>query len=106
MTGYRYKRNALLLGLFYGFSGANALIAYLAFEASREWLWMGITLLAVTPVIVIDKRKENKSNFAVWGGTFVHLLVTVLCMISGFEPVLAVLYFLELAVCIYVWRRK
>ena len=110
MTKKEIKRNTILIGLFYIFSSVNMLIAWMFFEASGTWLWLSLVLLVASAVVVLDKRESNKGNFWVWNSAFCHLMVTVygmvFDMVQGFESVWTVIYLLELAICICVWRAK
>ena len=106
MKEWKTKKNARIQGLFYLFAGLNALIAALLREGDNGLLYIGGALALAALAVAMDFRKSNNSNGAVWGTMGVHLFLTGFVLLVSFLWLIVVLYFLELALCIYFWRKK
>ena len=106
MPERKIKRNALVQGLLYLFSGINALIAALLCGGDNWLLYIGGALLLAALAVAMDHRESNNRNSTVWGTMGAHLFLTGFVLVVSFHWAIVVLYFLELALCVYVWRRK
>ena len=106
MKEWKTKKNARIQGLFYLFAGLNALIAALLRNGDNGLLYIGGALALAALAVAMDFRKSNNSNGAVWGTMGVHLFLTGFVLLASFHWIIVVLYFLELALCIYFWRKK
>ena len=97
----QYKRNTLLIGLFYLFSSANCFLTYFYFKQDDQtYLSLGILLLVVTPFVVRDRRKENKNFFAVLCSACIHLFFSAICLFSVRLTTVISVYLIEVALCI------
>ena len=105
MTRYEYKRNTWLLGLFWGFSGVNSLAAG-ALEGGGPAIGLGATLLLTALIVMWDNRENHKTRGDVWGAAIAHFLLTGFAMAMFFHWFIVILYFLELALCLCIWRKK
>ena len=106
MTEWKTKKNARIQGLFYLFAGLNALIAALLRDGDNGLLYIGGALAFAALAVAMDIRKSNNSNGAVWGTMGVHLFLTGFVLLVSFHWSIVVLYFLELFLCVYIWRKK
>ena len=106
MTEWKTKKNARIQGLFYLFAGLNALIAALLRDGDNGLLYIGGALALAALAVAMDFRKSNNSNGAVWGTMGVHLFLTSFVLLVSFHWSIVVLYFLELILCVYIWRKK
>lgn len=106
MTRFEYKRNTRLLGLFWSFSGINVLVTGALAGGVGPLIGLGTILLAAAFMIVFDRRESNKDSVAVWCAGFAHLFLTGFVSLVSFHWIIVVLYFLELALCVYIWRKK
>ena len=106
MKEWKTKKNARIQGLFYLFAGLNALIAALLRDGDNGLLYIGGALALVALAVAMDFRKSNNSNGAVWGTMGAHLFLTSFVLLVSFHWSIVVLYFLELFLCVYVWRKK
>ncbi len=91
-----------LLGLFYGFTGVNALLVYFAGrhdspEMAASCLLLGISSLLLTPLAVIDRRQEMRGLFAVVGSGIMHLFLAGFC--AFFWPWVLLAWGAEWMVC-------
>ena len=104
----------LLLGLFFAFSGINFILSYLVYRQSNifvsDFLMMGIILLITTPIVIMDRRKENRGVKAVVLSVLMHIFCTLICVCSLQFWALLVVYMAELLFCailtIYLKRKK
>ena len=76
-----------LLGLFYGFTGINALLTHFGGrhvppEMPATFLLLGICFLLLTPLAVTDQRRDMRGLFAVVGSGITHLLLSGFCAFS------------------------
>ena len=106
MQECKIKKNARIQGLFYLFAGLNALIAALLSGGDNGLLYIGGALAFAALAVAMDIRKSNNSNGAVWETMGVHLFLTGFVLLASFHWSIVALYFLELGLCVYVWRRK
>ena len=106
MPKWKSQRNARIQGLFYLFAGFNALIAALLSGGDKGLLYIGGALFLVALAVAMDYRKSNNRNGAVWGTMGAHLFLTGFVLLVSFRWFIVILYFLELALCIYFWRKK
>ena len=106
MQECKIKKNARIQGLFYLFAGLNALIAALLRDGDNGLLYIGGALVFAALAVAMDIRKSNNSNGAVWGTMGVHLFLTGFVLLASFYWAIVVLYFLELILCVYIWRKK
>jgi hypothetical protein len=106
MQECKIKKNARIQGLFYLFAGINALIAALLSGGDKGLLYIGGALFLTSLAVAMDFRKSNNSNGAVWGTMGVHLFLTGFVLLASFHWAIVVLYFLELILCVYIWRKK
>ena len=106
MQECKIKKNARIQGLFYLLAGINALIAALLSGGDNGLLYIGGALALAALTVAMDIRKSNNSNGAVWGTMGVHLFLTGFVLLASFHWFIVVLYFLELALCVYIWRKK
>ena len=106
MQECKIKKNARIQGLFYLFAGINALIAALLSGGDKGLLYIGGALFLTSLAVAMDFRKSNNSNGAVWGTMGVHLFLTVFVLLVSFYWTIVILYFLELILCVYIWRKK
>ena len=106
MPKWKIQKNALLQGLFFGFSGMNAFVAG-GLDNKDRWLQIiSFSLLVAAFAIAMDPRESNNRNGAVWSSLFAHLFLTGFVLLVSFHWSIVVLYLLELALCIYIWRKK
>ena len=106
MQECKIKKNARIQGLFYLFAGINALITALLSGGEKGLLYIGGALFLTSLAVAMDFRKSNNSNGAVWGTMGVHLFLTGFVLLASFHWAIVVLYFLELILCVYIWRKK
>ena len=106
MQECKIKKNARIQGLFYLFAGINALIAALLSGGDKGLLYIGGALFLTSLAVAMDFRKSNNSNGAVWGTMGVHLFLTVFVLLVSFHWTNVILYFLELILCVYIWRKN
>ena len=106
MQECKIKKNARIQGLFYLFAGINALIAALLSGGEKGLLYIGGALFLASLAVAMDFRKSNNSNGAVWGTMGVHLFLTVFVLLVSCYWTIVILYFLELILCVYIWRKK
>ena len=67
----------------------------------------GVVLALISgAVIATDPKERHHTNLLVWNALVLHLLMTGFAMWVSFHWIIVVLYFLELALCVYVWRKK
>lgn len=99
---------SLMLGLFFLFSGINFILAY-RWNANRDgsfttsYLVMGIVLILITPIICIDKRKDNRGRGAVLAAILMHAVCTIGCAFVMRFSSICVLYVVELLICLLCW---
>ena len=109
MPKRKIKRNALVQSLFSGFCFINLVLGAL-FEhgMDRAPAVLGGVVLALISgaVIATDPKARHHTNVAVWYALVLHLLITGFVMWVSFHWAIVVLYFLELGLCVYIWRRK
>ena len=106
MTEWKTKKNARIQGLFYLFAGINSLIAALLSGGDKGLLYIAGALAFAALAVAMDVRKSNNSNGAVWGTMGAHLFLTSFVLLVSFHWSIVVLYFLELFLCVYIWRKK
>ena len=106
MAKSKLRKNAQLQGLFYGFSGMNAFVAGGLGDGDRGLQFISFSLLLAAFAVAMDSRKSSNQNGAVWGALLAHLFLTGFVLLVSFHWIIVVLYLLELALCIYVWRIK
>ena len=106
MQECKIKKNARIQGLFYLFAGINALIAALLSGGDKGLLYIAGALAFAALAVAMDVRKSNNSNGAVWETMGVHLFLTGFVLLASFHWAIVVLYFLELILCVYIWRKK
>jgi hypothetical protein len=106
MPKWKSQRHARIQGLFYLFAGLNALIAALLSGGDKGLLYIGGALFLAALAVAMDYRKSNNRNGAVWGTMGAHLFLTGFVLLVSFHWFIVILYFLELALCVYVWRKK
>ncbi len=107
MSKWKIKRNALVQSLFFGFAGINELIAAMLKAGENEYLLLGIAVLLVAAFAVLDPSERRNSVGAVWGAMAGHLFITAHILTTlFFHWAIVVLYVLELALCIYIWRKE
>lgn len=106
MTERKIKKNAQIQGLFYLFTGFNTLIAAALSGGDNGLLYIGGALLFAALAVAMDFRESNNRNGAVWGTMGVHLFLTGFALLVSFRWFIVVLYLLELALCVYIWRKK
>ena len=106
MQECKIKKNARIQGLFYLFAGINSLIAALLSGGDKGLLYIGGALAFAALAVAMDIRKSNNSNGAVWETMGVHLFLTGFVLLASFHWAIVVLYFLELILCVYIWRKK
>ena len=109
MPRWKIKRNALVRSLFSGFCFLNMAVVSLLEDgmASNPVLFGSIVLALVSSlVIATDPQARHHTNLLVWYALVLHLLMTGFAMWVSFHWIIVVLYFLELALCIYFWRKK
>ena len=105
MTRCEYRRNTWLLGMFWGFSGVNSIIAG-ATAGGGASIGLGATLLVTALIVMWDNRENHKSKGDVWCAAIAHALLTGFVLSLNFCWAIVVLYFLELGLCVYIWRKK
>ena len=109
MPKWKIKRNALVQSLFSGFCFINLVVGAL-FEhgMDRAPAVLGGVVLALISgaVIATDPKERHHTNMLVWYALGLHLLMTGFAMWVSFHWFIVALYFLELALCVYVWRKK
>lgn len=109
MTKWKIKRNVLVQSLFEGFSCINLVVgALLEHGMGRTPAVLGGVVLTLISgaVIATDPKERHHTNLLVWYDLVLHLLMTGFAMWVSFHWIIVVLYFLELALCIYFWRKK
>jgi len=106
MAKRKLQKNARLQGLFYGFSGMNAFVAGGLGDGDRGLQFISFSLLLAAFAVAMDPRASANQNGAVWGALFAHLFLTGFVLFVSFHWAVVVLYLLELALCIYIWRKK
>ena len=106
MPKWKIQKNARIQGLFYLFAGLNALIAALLSGGDKGLLYIGGALFLAALAVAMDFRKSNNRNGAVWGTMGAHLFLTGFVLLVSFRWFIVILYFLELALCVYIWRKK
>ena len=106
MPKWKSQKNARIQGLFYLFAGLNALIAALLSGGDKGLLYIAGALAFAALAVAMDFRKSNNRNGAVWGTMGAHLFLTGFVLLVSFHWFIVILYFLELALCVYVWRKK
>ena len=109
MTKWKIKRNALVQSLFGGFSCINLVVgARLEHGMDGTPAVLGGVVLALISgaVIATDPKERHHTNLLVWYALVLHLLMTGFAMWVSFHWIIVVLYFLELFLCVYIWRKK
>ena len=109
MPKRKIKRNALVQSLFSGFCFINLVLGAL-FEHGMDRApaalgGIGLALIS-SVVIATDPKERHHTNMLVWYALVLHLLITGFVMWVSFHWIIVVLYFLELALCAYIWRKK
>ena len=101
----KLKLYTWLIGLFYAFSGLNALLSVLGYKgtdteiSAAGWV-VGILMCVMVPVAIKDKRRENRNLGAVISSGVVHLSITVFMLLFFQSSFLMVLYVAEWCICI------
>ncbi len=108
MPRWKIKRNALIQGLFYGFCVLNLAVAwFLTHGVDRVLLLTLVSGLALVVAKAVDLEPRRNTDGAAVCALAAHLLETAgLLIYTFFHWSIVVLYFLELALCIYIWRIK
>ena len=106
MPKWKIKRNALVQSLFFGFSGINSFVAGGLDSGDRGLQFISFSLLLAAFAVAMDPRESNNRNSAAWGSLAIHLFLTGFVLLVSFHWGIVVLYFLELALCVYIWRKK
>ena len=106
VSNRKFKKNAQIQGLLYFFAGINALLAALLGGGDKGLLYISGALLLAALAVAVDFRKSNNRNATVLGTMGVHLFLTGFVLLVSFHWAIVILYFLELALCVYMWRRK
>ena len=106
MAKRKLQKNAQLQGLFYGFSGMNAFVAGGLGDGDRGLQFISFSLLLAAFAVAMDSRASANQNGAVWGALLAHLFLTGFVLFVSFHWAVVVLYLLELALCIYIWRKE
>ena len=109
MPKWKIKRNALVQSLFGGFCCINLVVgALLEHGMDRTPAVLGGVVLALFSgaVIATDPKAQHHTNMLVWYALVLHLLITGFVMWVSFRWSIVVLYFLELFLCVYIWRKK
>ena len=106
MPKRKIHKNARLQGMFFGFSGMNAFVAGGIGDSDEGLRYIAWVLLFTAFAVAMDSRKSNNSDGAVFGSLFVHLFLTGFVLFISFHWSIVVLYLLELAHCIHIWRKK
>ncbi len=108
MPKWKIKRNALVNGLILGSLCLNMLVLMLLTGMIGRELVIVLVLTAVVPTVVaMDRREKNTTDGTVCCYFALHLLETAYILTKlYFHWAIVVLYFLELALCVYIWRKK
>ena len=108
MPKWKIKRNALVNGLYSGFIFLNLLVLMLLIDMSGRVVLITLLMTLVVPVVTaMDRREKNTTDGAVCCALALHLIETAWILTKlYFHWSIVVLYFLELALCIYIWRIK
>ena len=108
MTKWKIKRNALVNGLFSGSIFLNLLVLMLLIGMSGRVVLIALLMTLVVPMLTaMDRREKNTTDGAVCCALALHLIETAWILTKlYFHWSIVVLYFLELGLCVYVWRRK
>ena len=110
MPKRKIQKNALVQGLLVGFCIINMVAAGLIeYGLDRAPAELGGIALALFSMVTIaaDRRLRNNTNTAVWCTLALHLIWTVVILMTMvFHWAIVVLYLLELAFCIFIWRKK
>ena len=106
MAKRKLQKNARLQGLFYGFSGMNAFVAGGLGNGDRGLQFISFSMLFTAFAVAMDSRASSNQNGAVWGALFAHLFLTGFVLFLSFHWAIVLLYLLELALCIFIWRKK
>ena len=108
MPEWKRKRNALVIGLFSGSIFLNLLVLMLLIGMSGRVVLICLLMMpVVTGVVAMDRREKNTTDGAVCCALALHLIETGWILTKlYFHWAIVVLYFLELGLCVYVWRRK
>lgn len=106
MAKSKLRKNAQLQGLFYGFSGLNAFVAGGLGDEDRGLQFISFSLLLAAFAVTMDSRASANQNGAVWGALLAHLFLTGFVLFVSFHWSIVVLYLLELALCLCIWRKK
>lgn len=77
------REKTVLLGAFYCSAGVNGVLAYLLAQIggvdrkiALGLLGLGIVMLAMVPLSVLDRRREERDLFAVIGAGFIWLTLS------------------------------
>lgn len=107
------KRNTVLIGMFFFFSGLNCFLcatlgrAKSGEELSAYLILMGVCLFLVLPAQVLDKRRANRGLLAVVSSAVMCLFVSILvAYVSSFELMLLALLIESSVVVAYVILTK
>lgn len=110
---HNLKRNTVLIGMFFFFSGLNCFLcatleqANSSKELSAYLILMGVCLFLVLPAQVLDKRRANRGILAVASSAVMYLFVSILvACVSSFEPILWALLFESAIAAGYVIHKK
>lgn len=110
MPRWKIKRNALVRSLFSGFCFLNMAVVSLLEDgmASNPVLFGSIVLALVSSLLIAtDPQARHNTDVEVWCTLALHLIWTAFILTEiFFHWSIVVLYFLELALCIYIWRIK
>ena len=109
MPKWKIKRNALVQSLFSGFCCINLVVGALFKHGMDRGLAVlgGIGLALISSVVIAtDPKARHHTNTEVWYALALHLLMTGFVLLVSFHWSIVVLYFLELALCVYIWRKK
>ena len=110
MPKWKIQKNALVQGLLAGFCIINMVAAGLIeYGTERVLAELGGLVLALFTMVSIaaDRRAQNNTKMAVWCTLAIHSIWTVIILtVLVFHWAIVILYFLELALCIYIWHKK
>ena len=109
MPKWKIKRNALVQSLFGGFCFINFAVVSLIMDGMEENpVPLGAIALALISVLVTaaDPKARHHTDSRVCFDLMLHLFATGITLWISFHWIIVVLNFLELALCIYFWRKK
>ena len=93
-----------LIGLFYAFSGLNAILCVICQRVDEKLVFsvviIGIMLFLMVPTATKDPRRKSRNFGAVIATGLVHLEITIFLIIAFQFMLLAVIYVVEWVICI------